>query len=90
MNHLVPAQQSAKAFWPETGPASEVGSGEAQGRTVNLSWTGRTRGTDEDYAWAWESVLLPIAKAFDPQLILVSAGVPATCSTGVADTRRRI
>jgi len=62
-------------FYPGTGAIEEIGEGEARGRTVNVPWPGG-RG-DADYLAAFERVLLPIARAFGPELLLVSCGFDA-------------
>ena len=47
-------------FYPGTGAATEVGCGEAEGRTVNVPWPcgGMRNG---DYMAAFQHVILPIA-----------------------------
>ena len=63
----------------EAGGPTFVGEGPGAGRSVNVAWHGEgdygapVMG-DADYAAAWRHVLLPIARAFRPQLILVAAG----------------
>lgn len=59
-------------FLPNTGP-NTVGVGEGQGYNVNVGWTRKGMG-DEEYFAVWERVLMPIAQAFEPDLVLVSAG----------------
>jgi hypothetical protein len=54
----------------------EVGHGAGAGATVNVPWDSGGVG-DGDYLAAFNSVLLPIARAFDPSLILISAGFDA-------------
>ncbi|XP_028265430.1 histone deacetylase 6 isoform X2 [Parambassis ranga] len=66
------------SFWPHL-PESDstfVGSGRAEGRTINLPWN-TTGMTDADYIAAFQQVLLPVAYEFQPQLVLVSAGFDA-------------
>jgi acetoin utilization deacetylase AcuC-like enzyme len=59
-------------FYPGTGAAQEIGTGEGQGFTVNC---GLSPGqNDADYGAVFESVFLPVAQAFRPDFILVSAG----------------
>jgi acetoin utilization deacetylase AcuC-like enzyme len=62
-------------FYPGTGAVREVGRGEARGRTVNVAWPPGMG--DAEYLAAFDRVLLPIARAFDPQLVLVSCGFDA-------------
>ncbi|HYH98340.1 histone deacetylase [Hyalangium sp.] len=59
-------------YYPGTGAPHEVGVGEGQGFTVNCGIPGGA--TDADYGALFEELFLPIADAFRPQLILVSAG----------------
>lgn len=60
-----PGNDSAK--WDFTG---------GDGKSINLCWEGKGYG-DDDYLAAWEHLLLPISSAFNPQLIVVSAGFDA-------------
>jgi acetoin utilization deacetylase AcuC-like enzyme len=62
-------------FYPGTGAARERGEGEGEGYTVNAPLT--AGGGDAVYASAFERVLLPIAEAYAPDLVLVSAGFDA-------------
>ena len=62
-------------FYPGTGAIEEVGRGAARGRTVNVPWPAGMG--DAEYVAAFDRVLLPIARAFDPQLVLVSCGFDA-------------
>jgi acetoin utilization deacetylase AcuC-like enzyme len=62
-------------FYPGTGPLSDVGSGEGQGFSINLPVPA---GSGEDvFCGLVEHVVLPAARAFDPDLVLVSAGYDA-------------
>ncbi|MFH0917357.1 MAG: histone deacetylase [bacterium] len=58
--------------FPGTGLAKEVGSGDAAGYTVNVPL--RAGQSDGAVLLAFESLLAPVARAFKPQLVLVSAG----------------
>jgi acetoin utilization deacetylase AcuC-like enzyme len=62
----------AYPFYPGTGALDEVGSGAGVGFTVNLPLPAGTG--DEEYARLYRDVVEPIARAFDPELVLVSAG----------------
>jgi histone deacetylase 6 len=62
-------------FYPATGATAEVGRGAARGRTVNVAWPAGMG--DAEYLAAFDRVLLPIARSFDPQLVLVSCGFDA-------------
>jgi histone deacetylase 6 len=62
-------------FYPGTGGVREIGRGDARGRTVNVAWPSGMG--DAEYLAAIDRVLLPIARAFDPELVLVSCGFDA-------------
>jgi acetoin utilization deacetylase AcuC-like enzyme len=61
--------------YPGTGVVSEVGSGPGEGFNVNVAFPSGCG--DADYLAAFQTVLTPIARAFKPDLILVSAGFDA-------------
>lgn len=58
--------------YPGTGHWSEAGSGEGEGFTVNVPLTSSK--SDEELIYIYEKILIPIATAFKPEFILVSAG----------------
>ncbi len=62
-------------FYPGTGGTWEVGRGAGAGRTVNVAWPAGMG--DAEYLAAFDRVLLPIAGAFDPELVIVSCGFDA-------------
>ncbi len=62
-------------FYPGTGSAEETGGEAAAGRTVNIPMTGGFG--DAEYAAAFRRVVAPVARAFAPGLVLVSAGFDA-------------
>jgi acetoin utilization deacetylase AcuC-like enzyme len=62
-------------FYPGTGWMDETGVGEGKGTTVNFPMAAGW--ADEEYLRAFREVLAPIARRFQPQLILVSAGFDA-------------
>ncbi len=59
-------------FYPGSGAPTEVGVGAGAGYTVNCALPSGQG--DADYGAVFERVFLPIARAYAPQLILVSAG----------------
>jgi acetoin utilization deacetylase AcuC-like enzyme len=63
-------------WYPESGAMDEVGVGSAAGNTVNIAWPADGLG-DTDYVAAWSLLVLPIIRAFAPQLVLISAGFDA-------------
>ena len=62
-------------FYPESGGVDEIGSGDGEGYTVNVPMPGGCG--DAEYMRAFEEVLVPVAKRYKPQLILISAGFDA-------------
>jgi acetoin utilization deacetylase AcuC-like enzyme len=62
-------------FYPGTGPLSDVGTGEGEGFSINLPVPARAG--EEEFCGLVEHVVLPAARAFDPDLVLVSAGYDA-------------
>ncbi len=59
-------------YFPGTGALLEVGSGAGEGYTVNVPLPG---GQDDlAYARMFNELLAPIARSYEPELILVSAG----------------
>jgi len=62
-------------FYPGTGSLHETGAGGAKGTTLNVplpAWCG-----DEDYLQVFQEILVPAARRFRPDLVLVSAGYDA-------------
>ncbi|XP_032456631.1 histone deacetylase 4 isoform X4 [Nasonia vitripennis] len=66
-------------FFPGTGGPTECGAGEGMGRNVNVAWSGGLNPPigDAEYLAAFRTIVMPIAKDFDPDLVLVSAGFDA-------------
>jgi acetoin utilization deacetylase AcuC-like enzyme len=62
-------------LYPGTGPASDVGSGDGRGFTVNLPVSAGA--DDRLFCWLVDHVALPLAQSFEPQLMLISAGYDA-------------
>jgi acetoin utilization deacetylase AcuC-like enzyme len=62
-------------LYPGTGPASDVGSGSGRGYTVNLPV--RPGADDRLFCSLVDRVVVPLARAFAPQLVLISAGYDA-------------
>jgi histone deacetylase 6 len=66
------------SFFPKSKDADYVvvGSGQGEGFNVNIPWNKKGMG-DMEYAAAFQSIVMPIAYEFDPELVLVSAGFDA-------------
>jgi len=62
-------------FYPGTGAIGETGAPSAEGRTINVGWSAG-RG-DADHLAAFDELLLPVAREFAPDLVLVSCGFDA-------------
>ncbi|MDQ8046561.1 MAG: histone deacetylase, partial [Solirubrobacteraceae bacterium] len=62
-------------LYPGTGSIREVGGGDAVGATVNLPVPAGSG--DETFVSLVEHVIVPLARTFAPQLILISAGFDA-------------
>ncbi|HUB76745.1 MAG TPA: histone deacetylase, partial [Solirubrobacteraceae bacterium] len=70
-------------IYPNTGPATELGVGEGDGFTLNLpvpAFSG-----DEVFVALLERRVLPLARDFEPQLVLVSAGYDAHLADPLAE-----
>jgi len=68
--------------YPGTGWIDEVGKGEGDGFTVNVPLPAGT--DDAGYLYALNNVLVPIAKEFEPEFMLVSAGFDAHAADPLA------
>ncbi|XP_048655619.1 histone deacetylase 9 isoform X4 [Marmota marmota marmota] len=66
-------------FFPGSGAPNEVGTGLGEGYNINIAWTGGLDPPmgDVEYLEAFRTVLMPVAKEFDPDMVLVSAGFDA-------------
>jgi acetoin utilization deacetylase AcuC-like enzyme len=62
-------------FYPGTGAAREVGAGEGEGFTLNLPFPAGYG--DAQYVQAFVDVVEPVARRFQPEFVLVSAGFDA-------------
>ncbi|XP_021761269.1 histone deacetylase 15-like isoform X2 [Chenopodium quinoa] len=63
-------------FYPGTGAAHEVGTMGGEGYCVNVPWSCGGVG-DNDYIFAFQHVVLPIAQEFTPDFVIISAGFDA-------------
>lgn len=62
-------------FYPGTGAATEIGMDRAEGATINVPFPASVG--NEGYLAAFQEILIPAARLFRPELILVSAGFDA-------------
>jgi len=72
---LYQSVHQAPPYYPGSGEATEHGGEGGEYHTVNLPLPPGAH--DADYRAAFEDLLLPIARAYRPQLVLVSAGYDA-------------
>ncbi|XP_059619289.1 histone deacetylase 4 isoform X5 [Phlebotomus argentipes] len=66
-------------FFPGTGGPTECGVGPGMGFNVNVAWSGGLSPPlgDAEYLAAFRTVVMPIAREFSPDIVLVSAGFDA-------------
>jgi acetoin utilization deacetylase AcuC-like enzyme len=65
----------AYPFYPGTGGLAEIGAGPGRGFTVNLPLPNGMG--DLEYARVYREIVEPVGRAFDPELVIVSAGFDA-------------
>jgi acetoin utilization deacetylase AcuC-like enzyme len=70
-------------FYPGTGALADAGSGEGEGYTINLPVPAGSG--EPEFLGLLEHVVSPAARAFDPDLVLVSAGFDAHRDDPLAD-----
>jgi acetoin utilization deacetylase AcuC-like enzyme len=70
-------------LYPGTGPAGDVGRGPGEGFTVNLPVPGGSG--EETFRSLVDHVAVPLAEAYRPQLVLISAGYDAHRDDPLAD-----
>ncbi|MDC3961638.1 histone deacetylase family protein [Polyangium jinanense] len=70
-------------YYPGTGAVHEKGGGDAEGYTVNVPLS--QGAGDRVYAEAFRQIVDPVLEAFEPELILVSAGFDAHQRDPLAD-----
>ena len=63
-------------FYPGTGMAKEIGKRDGKGYTVNIPWPCRGLG-DKEYVVAFEAIVMPLCRQFEPDIVFVSAGFDA-------------
>lgn len=65
-------------YYPGTihGNADRVGEGKGEGFNCNIPWPWKGVG-DAEYIWAFEQVVLPMGREFQPDLVIISSGFDA-------------
>jgi acetoin utilization deacetylase AcuC-like enzyme len=63
------------SFYPagDEGNYDHVGVGKGAGYNINVPWPHGQFG-DADYLAVWEHVLMPVARKYNPDMVLISAG----------------
>ncbi len=61
--------------YPGSGSSSETGAGRGKGFTVNFPFPAFTG--ESPYLQAFDEIVLPVARAFKPQLVMIAAGYDA-------------
>ena len=80
--HVLYFSTHQSPFYPGSGRVEETGDGDGKGTTVNVplpAWCG-----DDEYLRVYDEVLIPVARRFRPQLVLVSAGYDAHWSDQIS------
>lgn len=72
-------------FYPGTGAVGETGGAEARGRTINVPFPAGCG--DPEYLAAFDRLLLPVARSFDADLVLVSCGFDAASGDPLGSMR---
>lgn len=70
-------RHDAGNFFPGTGDCHEIGSGQGEGYNWNIAWSSPNAMGDAEYLAAFRSVVMPIARSFNPCLVLVACGFDA-------------
>ena len=73
--HVLYVSMHQYPYYPGTGAAGEVGRDAGRGFTVNLPL--EVGAVDEDYQTVFASVVIPVLRQFEPDLVIVSAGFDA-------------
>jgi acetoin utilization deacetylase AcuC-like enzyme len=72
-------------FYPGTGAADEVGTGEGRGFTVNVPM--EAGAGDSDYDLVYRAIVEPVVDEFAPELLMISAGYDAHERDSLASMR---
>jgi histone deacetylase 6 len=71
------------SFYPCTGKFTEIGEGIGEGFNINIPWNtqhiinSQSSIGDDEYYYAFETIVLPVLKDYKPDVILVSCGFDA-------------
>jgi histone deacetylase 6 len=64
------------SFYPRSGHPSRCGEGDGLGFNINVALNGTGYG-DSDYMNIFDKIVMPVATAFSPDVVLVSSGFDA-------------
>lgn len=64
------------SFYPRSGHPSRCGDGAGLGYNINIALNGKGYG-DKDYQMIFDHVVMPVARAYSPDIVLVSCGFDA-------------
>src|SRR5262249_39567536 len=73
--HVLYVSMHQYPYYPGTGAAREIGKGQGAGFTVNIPL--EVGAVDEDYQLVFRTIVVPVLRQFEPDLIIVSAGFDA-------------
>jgi acetoin utilization deacetylase AcuC-like enzyme len=66
-----------RGFYPGTGHPRDVGDDAGEGTSVNVAWERGEGYSDAEYLAAFDRLIMPIAREYAPELVIVSAGFDA-------------
>ena len=69
---FVDIHQDPRTLYPGTGFINEIGKGKGEGSTVNIPLP--PGASDEAYKYVFEKIIFPIAKEFQPEIIIRNGG----------------
>ena len=75
-NRYISLHRYGQGFYPGSGHPSEKGKGMGEGYNVNIAWTQDMMGNAE-YMAAFDHVVMPIAREYDPELVIIACGFDA-------------
>jgi acetoin utilization deacetylase AcuC-like enzyme len=70
-------------FYPGTGAATDIGTGQGEGYTINIPLPAGSG--DTNYTTVFEQIVWPAVERFEPQLVLVSVGFDAYWADPLAE-----
>lgn len=80
---LISIHQDPRTIYPGTGFIDQIGRGEGEGYNINIPLPPGTG--DDTYLYALKEILIPVAREFQPQLILANGGSDAHFADRLGD-----